>query len=228
MPYPSSDNKRRVADALRHRIITGAIAFGTRLSDKALAEEFGVSRTPVREALLALMTRGLVVIRAQSGTFVFAPTPDEIREVCELRGVLEAGALRLAVGRDPDALAARLAHPLAGASLALADGDLEACDRFDTAFHEALADLSGNAHLVEAYHAIADKVRALRHRLPRDRERMARAHDQHRRVLDLAVAGRLPAAEAELAAHVRNVQGLLTRLNVAPPPQPVPASRRRP
>lgn len=97
-----------MAAELRRRITSGEISFGTRLSDKAFAEEFGVSRTPVREAFLALQTRGLVTIRPQSETFVFVLTQEEIRDVCEVRWLLEAGALRLAMGRDPAALAARL------------------------------------------------------------------------------------------------------------------------
>jgi DNA-binding GntR family transcriptional regulator len=201
------DLRLRAEAAIRHRIVSGAVPFGARLSDRTLAAELGISRTPVREALGRLAKEGLVVIRPQSGSFVMAPDAAAIRAVCEMRAVLECGALRLAAGADPDRLAAALAPLVAGATLALEAADLLRAEALDSAFHAALVEAAGNPLLARAYRGIADQVGALRHRLPRDAARMARAVAQHRRVLDLALAGRLAEAEAELAAHVRNVQG---------------------
>jgi DNA-binding GntR family transcriptional regulator len=195
---------------LRARIVSGQLAFGARVSDRAVALELNVSRTPVREALLKLKSQGFIVVRPQSGTFVFEPGPDEVRQICDLRGVYEAGALRLAVAHDCARAIATLTGIVARAALALEAGDLAACDHQDTAFHESLVRLSGNAYLVEAYQAIADKVRALRTRLEASAERLARATSQHRRVIDLAAADRLDAACSELIAHMSNVHAQLT------------------
>ncbi len=207
MKQPLDDLRLQAEAAIRQRILTGELAFGARLSDRALAASLGISRTPVRDAIARLEQAGLVTVRPKSGSVVWSPDADAVRTLCEMRAILECGALRLAVGRDPDRLAAALATPLAGGALALEAGDTARAEAMDSAFHEALVACSENALLIDAYRAIADKVRALRHRLPPETTRMRHALAQHRRILDLALAGTLRDAEAELAAHVRNVQG---------------------
>jgi DNA-binding GntR family transcriptional regulator len=105
------------------------------------------------------------------------------------------GSLSLLVGR---------------AAIALDDGDLALCDELDCRFHEGLVAASGNSYLVRAYSGISDKLRALRHRLPREPQRMARAIAQHRYIIDLWSAGRIDQATVEIGSHVTNVVRLLT------------------
>ena len=138
--------------------------------------------------------------------------PEGIRSVCQMRAILECGALRLAAGSDPDRLAAAVSVPLAGGALALEDGDLARAEDMDSAFHMALISAADNPLLTQAYRGIANQVEALRHRLPQDINRMRRAVAQHRRILDLALTGRLPEAEAELATHVQTVQHLMVTM----------------
>ena len=199
----------RIESALRERIIDGRMRFGSRISDKSLAEELGASRTPVREALLALRSEGLVVLRPQSGTFVFDPGAAEIGAICQLRGIMEAGALRIASGIDRPAVVTELSEIVSAASVAHADGDLASCEAFDTRFHETLVVLSRNTYLVDAYRGISGKVRALRSRLPAEADRVGRAVAQHRRIVDLVAVGRVADAEAELTQHMQNVQAQL-------------------
>lgn len=197
---------------IRRKIVEGEFAFGMRLSDRALAMILDISRTPVREALARLANEGLVVIRPQSGTFVMMPTAASIREVSEMRAVLECGALRLAAAKHPDRLVAAVAVPLAGGALAVEDGELARAAEMDSAFHNALVAAADNPMLSNAYRGISDRVEALRHRIPNDLERMQRAVTQHRRIIDLAVTGRIPHAEAELAGHVQVVHSLAVEL----------------
>ncbi len=200
----------RIAATLRERIVGGQLPFGARISDKALAEELGASRTPVREALLALQGEGFVTMLPQSGTFVFDPGIREIGAICELRGVMEAGALRIAAERDARRLVATLGEIVSEAALACAEGDLAACERLDTHFHETLVARSENEYLIAAYSNISAKIRALRTRLPSVRDRVMRAIEQHRRVLDLVTVGRISDAEAELRGHMKNVHAVLS------------------
>ena len=201
--------KAAIADEIRGRIVDGRYPPGSRVSEKELTLELGASRTPVREALLQLQAEGLIVMRPQSGTFVFDPTAGEVRDLCELRGIYEAGALRLAAARDAAGLAAVLSATVKAARVALRASDLAACERLDREFHEAIIARSGNALLVESYRRIADKVNVLRHQLPRTRERMGKALLQHAAIVELVAGGKVSSACAELAAHVRNVQALL-------------------
>lgn len=207
--------KEAIADEIRGRIADGRLALGARVSDKVLAAELAVSRTPVREAVILLASEGLIDIRPRSGTFVFLPRLDELRDLCELRGVYEGGALRLGIGRNRQELMSRLTTVVARAALAIETGELAACDRFDTQFHETLVEVSANRALIAAYQRIADKVRALRASLPRAPERLSFALAQHRRILDLAAAGETERAVCELESHVQNVHRLLATAHPA-------------
>ena len=192
---------------IRAGILTGAYAFGERLSDRVLAERLGISRTPIRLALSRLADSGLVVVKPQSGTTVMNPDPETIRACCDMRALLETRALRLAVasGRLTD-----LCGPLDEARTALASGDFARVDALDTAFHDALVAGSGNPFLVQSYRVISDFVTAIRYRLPRDPARYASAIDQHGRILDHIRAGNLELAETELADHVARVARMST------------------
>jgi DNA-binding GntR family transcriptional regulator len=206
-------SKAVVAAEIRSRITTGRLPLGVRISDKKLAAELKVSRTPVREALVQLQSEGLVVMRPQSGTFVFDLTIEEVRDICATRAILEAGAIRLATdARSADPMA-RLGLLVGRAAIALDDGDLVLCDELDCQFHEGIVAASANAYLIRAYSGISDRLRALRHRLPRGRDRMARAIAQHRHIIDLWAAGRLDQATTEIGSHVLNVARLLTAIS---------------
>jgi DNA-binding GntR family transcriptional regulator len=206
-------SKAIVAAEIRSRITTGRLALGARISDKQLAAELDVSRTPVREALVQLQSEGLVVMRPQSGTFVFDLTIEELRDICATRAILEAGAIRLAAetAGSTDVMA-RLGLLVGRAAIALDDGDLALCDELDCQFHEGIVAASANGYLIRAYSGISDRLRALRHRLPRQQDRMARAIAQHRHIIDLWAAGRLDQATTEISSHVLNVARLLTAI----------------
>jgi DNA-binding GntR family transcriptional regulator len=212
MPSGSSalPSKTVVAAEIRSRITTGRLALGARISDKQLAAELDVSRTPVREAFVQLQSEGLVVMRPQSGTFVVDLTIEDVRQICVTRAILETGALRLATEAGSADPMGRLGLLVGRAAIALDEGDLVQCDELDCQFHEGIVAASANDYLIRAYSGISDKLRALRHRLPREHGRMARAIAQHRHVIDLWAAGRLDQATAELSSHVVNVARLLT------------------
>jgi DNA-binding FadR family transcriptional regulator len=76
--HQGSPSKSAIAEGIRARIRSGELPLGARISDKVIASELGISRTPVREALVQLQTEGLVVIRPQSGTFVTDLTPTDV------------------------------------------------------------------------------------------------------------------------------------------------------
>jgi DNA-binding GntR family transcriptional regulator len=198
-----------IADEIRNRIVVGTLNLGERVSDKDLAIELQISRTPVREALLQLQSEGLIVMRPRSGTFVFDLSPDDLREICDLRALFEVGAIRMGVARHPERIVSALTTRVAEAALALEADDFARCEALDTTFHETLIEMSGNKYLINSYRAISDKVCALRSHLPQTRERVANAIGQHRRIIDLIAVGRADAAADELGAHVRNVHALL-------------------
>lgn len=206
---PRSLLKTTITQTIRDWIIQGRRKPGEQLSDKEIALELNASRTPVREALLQLQSEGLVEVRPQRGTYVFNPDADEIAEICVARGLFEADALRLGMQSDADRLIVALGRIVAQATLAVEKGDLETVEALDTSFHETLLKLSGNRYLMESYSRLALKMRALRHRLPSSRTRMADAISQHRRIVDLIAVGAVDEAVQSIADHVQNVQKVL-------------------
>lgn len=92
----------RLAAAIQATVLSGAVPIGTRLRQEALAEEFGVSRTPVREALRKLQAIGLVEVLPNRGAIVRGPSAREIREAYEVRAELEGLAAELAASRISD------------------------------------------------------------------------------------------------------------------------------
>jgi DNA-binding GntR family transcriptional regulator len=198
-----------VLPELRRRIVEGDYPLGAQLSENALALEFGMSRTPVREALMALEAEGLVDVRPQRGSYVFSIDIEETRQLCDLRGILETGALVLAVQRQVTTLARDLSGLIAAAESALRHGKLRDCERLDMQFHETLIAGSDNRFLIESYRRIEGRVNALRFRLPAQATRIESALEQHRTIADAVARGSIDDALNLLTGHVRNVFRLL-------------------
>ena len=142
-----------LAESLQRRIeqeiVEGHLKPGDRLDEEELAARLGASRTPVREALRALASIGLVLIRPRVGASVNRPTVSEIVELFEIVAELEAFAARLASAKADDAQRAAIMtaheHCLNGVREQSADAYFEA----NTLFHQAIWDASGNRMLFD-------------------------------------------------------------------------------
>lgn len=186
---------RSLRDRLEELVLTGAFAPGARLEETALAERFGVSRTPVREALAQLGEAGLVVIRPRRGAVVAALTPRRLIEMFEVMAELEAmcarHAARRAGGRSLAAI--RRTHELCAA--AARTGDVDAYYYENEAFHEAVRAASRQDFLIEQAGALQRRLRAHRRHQLRARDRIAASLAEH----DVIVAA-IEAADGEAAA----------------------------
>ena len=99
--------------SIRDAIVDGGLKLGEQVSEAQLALQLGVSKTPVREALLRLSRDGLVDVHPQRGTFVFRLTPDQVTQLCRYRAMVEVDALREAVASEPRALVEAMARCVA-------------------------------------------------------------------------------------------------------------------
>lgn len=151
-----------ISASLRASITDGAFELGEPLSEDALAEVFSVSRTPVREALKALQVEGIVDIIPKSGTYVFDPSPDQVRELCDFRLELESGAMERAIRLASGEVSAELAQVMEEMNAVIADADQPAYNRLDARFHSVAFGYCGNRYLQDAHAAIATQVSALR------------------------------------------------------------------
>lgn len=197
----------QVLDELLDDIVQGRRASGTLLSEKAVATEFGVSKTPVREAFVQLQSLGLVEVLPQRGCLVFQPTAAQVRALCETRTIIEGAAIRLALQRDRDGLVGdleralkrmerRLKRPVDGTSFG----------QEDRAFHRAFFERSGNPSLREAHGLFGPRLQALRTNLQSaDGYLLGQAQDDHTRIVDAVRIEDADAAVAALAVHVERM-----------------------
>ena len=191
-------------DSIRQLIVGGQLAMGEQLSEAMLAAQLGISKTPVREALLRLRVDGLIEIQPQRGTFVFSLTPRQVEEICAFREVIEVSAVKLAIEGHRPGLAKALQANVREMTLARKTADWKAIRQLDEAFHEAIVEHCDNAYLKQAHQLIASKIGALRARLPEHDEQVDHCQQNHAAIVDLLRAGRVNATQRALALHIRD------------------------
>jgi DNA-binding GntR family transcriptional regulator len=118
-------------DRIRNAIVTGPLQFGEAISESAIAGMLGMSKTPVREALLRLKLEGLVVIHPQRGTFVFQLDETEVTHICQFRSMIECEALADAMKNGHAALVTALDARLDDMAAAFQRADHTAFPRLD-------------------------------------------------------------------------------------------------
>jgi DNA-binding GntR family transcriptional regulator len=197
----------RVTERIRDAIQDGEYQLGEALSELKLAAALGVSRTPVREALSALQSQGLIDIRPQSGSFVFMPSEENVGELCEFRRIMEVTALRFCFARRPDESLRAMREAGEAMERAQEAGDRLAIARADTAFHQCIAENSANEYLIDAYKLISGRVAALRtYNLTGTDALRNKAMTEHRAIIAAFARGDLDRAEAILDEHVSRMR----------------------
>jgi DNA-binding GntR family transcriptional regulator len=207
-PAPASDrlNIASVVDqvytAIRERIASGSLPRGARVHQEDLAEELGVSRTPVREALRRLAAEGLVEMRTNRGARVADIDQGGMRGAYDARLVVEPGAARLAAAR-------RLAEPLARmrAAVAAQRRSLRSVERSFEAnreFHLALVAASGNDYLLQLVERlwVARIGATIYERQVETQERMVLDVREHEQILEAIEAGDGRRAESLTRRHL--------------------------
>lgn len=210
MQQPSSI-QGRVTEGVRRQITSGQLQSGAALSEIALADEYGVSRTPVREALKQLQTEGLVTIRPRVGTFVSAPSRLEINELFQMKEILEGAAARLFAARGDIPELHQLRANVAKADEAVAAGDAVAYAVLVEEFHEIIIRGAGNEKLAQHYRMMMNQLAYSRLvqtslSLP---GRLVESESEHHRVIEIISAKDGTTAERMMREHVRASQQAL-------------------
>ncbi|MFI9626139.1 GntR family transcriptional regulator [Streptomyces sp. NPDC052042] len=160
-PGDFEPESERVTRQLRDEIIDGTRAPGSRLVERELAAELGVSRLPIREALRALVTEGLVTPRPRTWAVVREFTPTDIADLDEVRTALETLTFRLAAQRRTRAGLAKLRADLDAELGAAHEGDAVRARRAAADFHETVTTLAGNELLSELGTTLRSRMRWL-------------------------------------------------------------------
>jgi GntR family transcriptional regulator of gluconate operon len=211
-PLASRTLADRAAELLRERILAGDLASGDRLVEARIAQQLGISRGPLREALRQLGAEGLVREEPRRGTFVATPTAEDVRDAYDLRAAIEGKAVRLVISTaDPAALDA-LRRALDRIGAAAKAEDLRKLVRADYDFHETLCRVSANRRLHEAFVRNASALRIL---LRLEEERFYRSFDevwnQHRELLTAVEAGDASDAETMFTEHLESARDRLMK-----------------
>jgi DNA-binding GntR family transcriptional regulator len=195
-----------VRNELEQLILTGDLADGDRLDEVRLAERFGCSRTPLREAFQALAASGLVQLIPHRGAFVRHPAFEELVEMFEVMAELEALCGRLATRRITRPLLAALHETVTACEAAVHDADSDRYYAENERFHMLLYQAGGNRFLADEAARLHRRLKPFRRMQLQVRGRMAQSLEEHRQVLEALERGESEAAADALRNHVA-VQG---------------------
>lgn len=192
-----------VVSTLREEILNGRLSPGTVLLQEDLASQLGVSRTPLREGLRVLEHDGLIRTESNKRSVVVALSTDDIRELLEMRLVLDAMASRLAAGRpQPASVISELvaqADQLIGFSDPL---DNAGFLRANTEFHLAVLAASGNKRLQRFAPEVRISTQMLYPLIERDPERMSQSASEHHAIAEAIGGGQADLAESLAREHI--------------------------
>lgn len=202
LPGPPRTRADRLREDLAEEILSGRIGPGVRLDEQGLADRYGVSRTPVREALRQLAATGLVEARPHKGVVVTTPSPTALAESFEVMAELEAACAALAARRMPAALRRTLLR-IHGRMRLLADaGDPEDYAALNLEFHDAIWQGCGNATLAGMTADVRRRVGPFRRLQFRLAGRLQRSWEEHDAVVRAIEQGDASAARLAMQGHL--------------------------
>lgn len=195
-----------VFETLREAIINGVLKPGERLMEVQLAEELGVSRTPVREAIRKLELENFVVMIPHKGAYVAGISLKDIADVFEIRAALEGLAAAAAAERITDEELEELERILVRKAEIIEANDLEKLVEVDTQFHELLYKASRNDRLVQIINNLHEQIQRFRSTTLAYPGRMREALEEHKKIVE-AISERNAALAQQLAQeHIENAE----------------------
>jgi DNA-binding GntR family transcriptional regulator len=198
-----------VFESLREAIIAGQLKPGERMMEIQLAEEMGVSRTPIREAIRKLELEGLVVMVPRKGAYVAGLSLKDVAEVFEIRRALEGLASELAADRITEAELENLERYLVKIAEEIEVGDLNKVVDTDTDFHTLLYQASRNQRLSLIISNLREQIQRFRATSLAIPGRMKEALEEHRQIVE-AISSRDGETARRLAQeHIENAENSL-------------------
>jgi DNA-binding GntR family transcriptional regulator len=195
-----------VYETIRQSIMDKTLAPGARLTEGRLAAQLGVSKTPVREALLRLRRIGVIEPDGVRGGRVISPSRSAIREAYEIREALEVFAVRSVAGRVSGADLERICDTAARSLEHAERGDQAGFREWDFAFHRAIAEASVNPRLKEMIEDVFTLIGTLRQRDFPDSRWSVDCARGHVRMADAIARRDVEGAETAAREHIRQVE----------------------
>lgn len=210
----------QIRKALTDEITSGALPAGSALDEQQLAERFGASRTPVREALRQLSTSGLVEMRPRRGVVVTRLSPERVMEMFEATAEIEALCVRLATYRTSPLELSRL-YEIHDASQTMAQANnVDGYDELNRAFHEQLYAATHNSFLAELALSLRERLEAYRRSQLRQAGRVGASQGEHADILSAMSERDGERAARRMRAHLLNAASAFARYAAAHTAEP--------
>ncbi|MGE5415307.1 MAG: GntR family transcriptional regulator [Acidobacteriota bacterium] len=195
-----------VFETLREAIIGGVLKPGERMMEVQMAEELGVSRTPVREAIRKLELEGFVVMIPRKGAYVAGISLKDVADVFEIRAALEGLAASLAAERITEEELEELERILVRKAEIIEANDLLQLVEIDTLFHENLYKASRNEKLVQIINNLREQIQRFRSTSLAYPGRMKEALDEHRKIVEAISERNISLAQHLAQEHIENAE----------------------
>jgi DNA-binding GntR family transcriptional regulator len=208
---------QEVAERLRQRIFAHELTPGTWIDEQKLAEQYGISRTPLREALKVLASEGLVELRPRRGCYVTEISRQDMDDIFPLMAMLEGRCAAEAVNRASPADIAALGEIHERLESAARDGRIDAFFEANQEFHRKIQELSGNRWLLSVVQDLRKVLKLSRlHSLSLE-GRLQQSLDEHRLIMAALESGNAGQAEKLMYDHLLSGREALARMEAAPP-----------
>ena len=200
-----------VYEELKRQIMVGEIAPGTRMMEVELADEMGVSRTPVREAIRKLEKEGLVTIEPRRGAYASDISVKEMVDILEVRQDLEGMAAGIAAQKITEEGKEELERLVQVYKESVEREDIEEIIANDEAFHKYIVSLSGNKTLIKMVSQVQELVLRFRYIYYEDFSRFRNQPTEHQSIVDAIISGSSSSARINAEEHLARLKDFVVR-----------------
>lgn len=203
---------QEVAERLRERIFSHELPPGTWVDEQALADQYGISRTPLREALKVLASEGLVTLKPRRGCYVTEISERDLDEVFTVMALLEGQCAYHTAQKASDADLERLRQIHAKLEKAGREEDINGFFEANQAFHHALQEIADNRWLLHVIEDLRKVIKLSRHHSLFSEGRLEQSLAEHRDILEALVARDAETAELNMRRHIGSGRAALGRI----------------
>lgn len=203
-----------VYEELKMQILKGQIVPGTRMMEVEMAEEMGVSRTPIREAIRKLEKEGLVTIEPRKGAYASQISTKDMVDILEVRQNMEGLAAYYAALRMSDDQKKKLSEIADSYNRAVIENNTPDMIKFDTAFHHLIVEGSGNKMLVHMIEQLQELVLRFRYLYYDDFKRAEKMPREHKVIYEAILTGDTEKARRAADVHIDRLKKLVEEDNI--------------
>lgn len=204
---PNTSNlNRQVYKYIQNKIITNQLEPGSRINYDELANEVGVSITPVRDALNWLQKDGFVEIKSRSGAFVKSLNYKDVEEILHVRNALEREVVSLATPHMPLTILEEFLQKTYDLEAEINDNNFEKFIDADRLFHQTIASYSNNKRIIELLDMADTQSKWIASKLVQNRERFLQANQHHRDIIKAMMDQDIESAQKNMVHHIMEIK----------------------